>query len=185
MEKEIYEKKALEVAQLVFEKNQAYGDSLSAMAQILELLYGESIPKEKYEELHYIIRILDKISRVTSGHKDAFEEDPFKDIMGYSLNKLAHLQSDFEYGIIKYLTQISFTNPAQWKGMTEKNEPIVIDYRNGVLKIWIGKITETVGEAIDEKNRIFSKQIGNTSEMTTTQLLFWLEKYNLFETQND
>ena len=90
MKKEIYKKVALEAAELVASKNIAYGDSLSKMAQILELLYGKSIPKEKYEDLHYIIRILDKISRVASGNKTAFKEDPFEDIMGYCLNKLSH-----------------------------------------------------------------------------------------------
>lgn len=86
--KKDYEEKALEVARLVSAKNEAYGDSISKTADILEILYGNSIPKEKYKDLHYIIRILDKISRLTQGDEMAFDEDPWSDITGYSLNRL-------------------------------------------------------------------------------------------------
>ena len=88
--KKKYEEKALEIAQLVGTKNKAYGDSLSKIGQILELLYGNSISKERYNDLHIVVRILDKLSRIASGDKEAFEEDPFEDICGYSLNKIVH-----------------------------------------------------------------------------------------------
>lgn len=84
-----YKEKALEIAQLVESKNRAYGDSISKTAEILEILYGDSIPKEKYKDLHYIIRMLDKIARLASSDEKAFGEDCWKDLGGYALNHLA------------------------------------------------------------------------------------------------
>lgn len=86
--KKDYEKKALEVARLVKAKSIAYGNSISKTAKVLEIMYGDSIPKECYGDLHYIVRIFDKLSRLTQGDKMAFDEDPWFDIAGYALNRL-------------------------------------------------------------------------------------------------
>ena len=182
MKKEQYEEIALKAANLVAAKNDAYGDSLSKMAQILELLYGETIPKEKYEELHYIVRILDKVSRVASGNKDAFEENPFEDIMGYALNKLAHSQYK-NNRVLRSFGRLSAFNPSEWQGMTEKNESVYIRYRHGLLSIWVGK----PNKLLECENTIFSEQLGSTADnhMTTKQLLILFAAHNLFEVQND
>lgn len=86
--KKKYEEKALEIAKLVDAKNCAYGNSISKTASILEILYGDSIDKEKYKDLHYIIRIFDKISRLANGDEKAFNESPWEDICGYALNRI-------------------------------------------------------------------------------------------------
>lgn len=93
--KEKYKKKALEIAELVDSKNCAYGNSISKTAKMLEVLYGNSIPKEKYKDLHYIVRIFDKISRLAQGDEMAFNESPWSDICGYALNRLVSETNNF------------------------------------------------------------------------------------------
>lgn len=83
---------ALEIVDLHNRKNAAYGDSVSKTAKILEILYGDSIPKDRYEDLHTIIRILDKISRMATGDKKAFDESPWTDVAGYALSSLVRAQ---------------------------------------------------------------------------------------------
>lgn len=89
-----YKKIAENVAELVAEKNAAYGNSIAKVAPILELLYDSSISKEQYVDLHFIVRILDKFARISSGNSAAFNESPWMDICGYSLARLALEKKD-------------------------------------------------------------------------------------------
>jgi len=75
---------AIEVATLVEEKQKAYGDSFGKSGECLRQMYPNGIKPEQYDDLLTIARILDKLFRIAND-KDAFEEDPWRDILGYSL----------------------------------------------------------------------------------------------------
>lgn len=83
-----YYRLAEEVAQLVVEKQQAYGDSFGKSSEILQILYPNGVTVEQYGDMLTIVRILDKLFRVAN-KKDAFDESPYKDILGYSLLAVA------------------------------------------------------------------------------------------------
>lgn len=81
---EKYSSLAKSIGTLVGEKNYAYGDAFGESKRILEILYPEGIEVANYEDLLTIVRVLDKLFRVTN-KKDAFGESPWKDICGYAL----------------------------------------------------------------------------------------------------
>lgn len=72
------------IANLVVEKQEAYGDSFSKSGQIMKILYPEGVPLDKLEDALTVIRIIDKLFRIAT-KKDAFGESPWKDIVGYAL----------------------------------------------------------------------------------------------------
>jgi hypothetical protein len=80
----IYETKAKEVSLLVEEKQKAYGKAFNYSGEILKILYPNGVKQEQYEDLLTITRIIDKLFRVAN-KKEAFEESPWRDIMGYAL----------------------------------------------------------------------------------------------------
>ena len=47
-------------------------------------MFPDGIEPEQYDDLLTIARILDKLFRIAN-NKDAFEENPWRDICGYSL----------------------------------------------------------------------------------------------------
>jgi len=75
---------AKESGNLVEEKNKAYGSSFEESAKIIEILFPDGIKAENYKDLLLMVRIIDKLFRI-SNRKDAFDEDPWKDIAGYGL----------------------------------------------------------------------------------------------------
>ena len=72
------------VAKLVEEKQEAYGNSFGKSCSVLEVLYPDGVKPADYPDLLTVVRVLDKLFRVAT-NKDAFGESPWKDIMGYSL----------------------------------------------------------------------------------------------------
>jgi hypothetical protein len=72
------------IANIVVEKQAAYGDSVGSSKEFLKLLYPVGIPVGKYDDMLMLIRIFDKLKRIVTD-KDAFGESPFSDIMGYCL----------------------------------------------------------------------------------------------------
>lgn len=72
------------VAQEVSEKNIKYGDSFYLCPRFLLWLYPSGISADKLVNAIFIIRILDKISRLAVS-AEGDEEDPLKDILGYSM----------------------------------------------------------------------------------------------------
>lgn len=79
-----YMDKAVEVANLVIEKQIAYGDAFGQAGRVLEILYPGGIKCEQYTDVLTIVRVLDKLFRIAN-QKEAFGEDPWKDITGYGL----------------------------------------------------------------------------------------------------
>ena len=76
---------ATSVAELLVEKNEAYGDSINVAPEIMKILYPNGIPPEKLDDSLTIVRILDKLCRIARGDESAFGESPWKDITGYAL----------------------------------------------------------------------------------------------------
>ena len=87
-----YESLAAEIGKLVSEKNEAYGDSFGEASKILEVLYPEGIPVSGYRDALALIRVIDKLFRLTN-RKDAFGESPWRDICGYALLGVANDES--------------------------------------------------------------------------------------------
>lgn len=81
-----YESIGTKIGQLVDEKNKAYGDSFNKCSEFLELLYPMGVDCEQYSDMLAIVRIFDKLMRIATD-KDAFGENPWSDIGGYSILK--------------------------------------------------------------------------------------------------
>jgi hypothetical protein len=81
-----YQEIGTEIGKLVDEKNKAYGDSFSKSGEILKILYPNGIAIDQYQDMLYIVRVIDKLFRIAT-NKDAFGENPAKDIAGYSILK--------------------------------------------------------------------------------------------------
>jgi hypothetical protein len=79
-----YEWKALQVAQLVEKKQLAYGNSFGESGEVLRILYPDGFTAGELDDVLTIVRIIDKLFRVAN-QKDAFDENPWQDIMGYAL----------------------------------------------------------------------------------------------------
>ena len=80
---------AEEIAKLVTAKNEAYGNSFGVAPEILKLLYPNGITVEQYDDALTVVRVIDKLKRIATD-RDALGENPWKDIMGYSLLAIAN-----------------------------------------------------------------------------------------------
>ena len=81
----------LQIGLLVASKQQQYGDTISAMGPLLRVLYPDGIGHDQYDDLALIVRILDKIGRITKGNGQG-SEDAWGDLAGYALLGQAGLQ---------------------------------------------------------------------------------------------
>jgi len=73
-----------DVGALVNSKQKAYGDSFGRSGECLRQMFPNGIKPEQYDDLLTIARILDKLFRIAND-PDAFEENPYQDIVGYGL----------------------------------------------------------------------------------------------------
>ena len=84
-----YEVIGREIGRLLNTKQQAYGDSFGKQQEILKVLYPEGIEPWQYQNVLTIVRILDKIFRISNFPKttnsDIMDEDPWRDIAGYAI----------------------------------------------------------------------------------------------------
>lgn len=80
----MYEKLAMEIATVLQQKNAAYGSAFEKTTDILKQLFPRGIPVDSYKDVHVIVRVLDKLSRVAQNN-DPYGEDPWMDICGYSI----------------------------------------------------------------------------------------------------
>lgn len=79
-----YSETAKEIGQLVEKKNEAYGNSFAKSEEMLKILYPDGIPEDSYEDVLLLARIFDKMMRIAN-RKEAFDEDPYRDIAGYGI----------------------------------------------------------------------------------------------------
>lgn len=87
---DIFMQLATELGKLLAEKNQAYGDAFSKTTQILTLLYPQGIKVQQYKDVHVLVRMLDKMSRIAQDN-DPMGESPYKDLAGYAILAQANL----------------------------------------------------------------------------------------------
>lgn len=66
---------------LVEEKNEQYGDAINDTGSFLKLLFPDGIPVEYYNDIGVLVRVFDKMKRISNGHT----EDSWKDIAGYGI----------------------------------------------------------------------------------------------------
>ena len=76
-----YENIALKIGQLVESRQSTYGDSFGKSGKILEIMYPNGIEVSQYNELLSIVRILDKLFRLSQGQL----KDTYEDICGYAI----------------------------------------------------------------------------------------------------
>jgi hypothetical protein len=79
-----FEQLGLDIGRLVQRKNEAYGDSFSRSGEVLKVLYPNGIPADGLDDALLVARIIDKLFRIAT-NKNAFSEDPWQDIVGYSI----------------------------------------------------------------------------------------------------
>ena len=72
------------VGKLVEDKQKSYGDSFGRSGECLRQMFPRGIQPDQYTDLLTIARILDKLFRIAND-PDAFEENPYQDIVGYAL----------------------------------------------------------------------------------------------------
>ena len=73
-----------QVGDLVQQKQDAYGDSFGRSGECLRQMFPNGIELSQYDDLLTIARILDKLFRIAND-AEAFEENPYQDIVGYGL----------------------------------------------------------------------------------------------------
>lgn len=76
-----------EIGELLLKKNTAYGNSFEKAEDILKVLFPDGVPLEKYQDFLTVTRIIDKLFRIATD-KNAFSEDPWRDIAGYAILSL-------------------------------------------------------------------------------------------------
>lgn len=76
-----------EVGELLRKKNAAYGNSFEESEKVLKVLFPSGVPVERYQDFLTITRIIDKLFRIATD-KNAFNEDPWRDIAGYAILSL-------------------------------------------------------------------------------------------------
>jgi len=84
MEPGKYERLGTEIGRLVDEKNRAYGDAFNKSSDFLKILYPDGVKPEQYGDMLAVVRVFDKLMRIAN-QKEAFGENPWRDICGYSL----------------------------------------------------------------------------------------------------
>ena len=81
------------VGDLVHDKQRAYGDSFGRSGECLRQMFPEGIDINQFDDLRTIARILDKLFRLAND-PTAFDENPYRDIVGYALLGMnRHLES--------------------------------------------------------------------------------------------
>lgn len=82
-----------DLAQLVTEKQDAYGDSFGKSGQVMAILYPNGISVDKMQDALTVVRVIDKLFRIAT-KKDAFGESPWRDVMGYALLSVAKQEAE-------------------------------------------------------------------------------------------
>jgi len=81
-----YEHIGTEIGRLVDEKNRAYGDAFNKAGDFLKIIYPNGVKPEQYDDMLAIVRVFDKLMRIAH-QKEAFGENPWRDIAGYGILK--------------------------------------------------------------------------------------------------
>ena len=80
---------ACDVVVVVEEKNREYDSAFQKVSEILNILFPNGIPTNKYHDVAILIRVLDKICRIASANDKNVKKDAWLDITGYGLLRLS------------------------------------------------------------------------------------------------
>lgn len=82
-----FQELAKEIAELVTEKEKAYGSAFDKAGDFMRLLYPEGIKPEQYKDMLCTVRIFDKLMRIATSYEGTEEKkvEAYSDINGYSL----------------------------------------------------------------------------------------------------
>ena len=83
---------ANELATMLASKNRKYGDSYAKMAHVLPLFYPNGVRGENLLDAVFILRIIDKLMRISSDQRDD-DEDPVMDVAGYAILRMREMRS--------------------------------------------------------------------------------------------
>lgn len=72
------------IGELVATKQAQYGDAITFVRQVIELLYPDGVPVSAYGDLLLLVRMLDKIKRISTRHQQD-TENPYEDLAGYGI----------------------------------------------------------------------------------------------------
>ena len=88
------------IADLVTEKEKAYGSAFDRAGDFLRVLYPEGIKPEQYKDMLCIIRVFDKLMRIATSYEGTEEKkvDAYSDLMGYGLLGLRASLEEKEVG---------------------------------------------------------------------------------------
>jgi hypothetical protein len=101
-----YETLAAQIAKLVIRKQLAYGNSAGRAAEIFKILYPSGIRPDQYTDVLLMVRIIDKLSRISQRKEDGQDlggESPFRDITGYGLLGIVKDEVDPNWDPLKEL----------------------------------------------------------------------------------
>ena len=84
---------ASNLAEMLTDKNRKYGDSYARMAHVLPIFYPDGVPGEHLLDAVFILRIIDKLMRISSAQKDD-DEDPVVDIAGYAILRIREMRKN-------------------------------------------------------------------------------------------
>lgn len=87
MNRQKLQKIAADIANLLEEKDEAYGSAFAEVGNVINIMYPEGVHPDQYQDMLVTTRILDKLFRIAH-NKEAFQEDPWKDIAGYAILQL-------------------------------------------------------------------------------------------------
>ena len=84
-----FEQRGQKIGALVDSKQAQYGDAVSASHKVMLELFPQGVPVDKLGDMLLIVRILDKLCRLTRGNGEG-GEDAWSDIAGYGLLGMRH-----------------------------------------------------------------------------------------------
>jgi hypothetical protein len=80
----LFEQIGQQVGALADQKNAAYGNSFLRMGSIMKHIYPDGVKVDQYQDFITIARLMDKFCRIAAD-KEAFGENPWRDVAGYSI----------------------------------------------------------------------------------------------------
>lgn len=66
-------------------KNEKYGDAFRKIGKIIKIMYPDGVDIDRMGDFTLVVRVLDKLCRIADGDKKAFDENPWRDCVGYGL----------------------------------------------------------------------------------------------------
>lgn len=143
-----FEKVLADFGKDIDRKNASYGNSFSKSIDFLKLFWPDEIKKENYEMAFLLVRLFDKIGKITVD-KDSFGDDSYSDLIGlsYRICNEGKYKGSIEYSYAEYDIETpefialqsniakELYEKREMYGPTEKNvgKMLRVLYPNGVL----------------------------------------------------